>query len=284
MATAIPPEQQPTLQLLQPMQPSDFKNTYGHVAILEGCVELAGASRLVAYSALRAGAGLVTLLTHNQPVTHSDQPELMHHTVQSFIAQPWSKLPSCLVIGPGLGHTEANLTLAADLSLYAASNSIPIVIDADALPLLICQTDIFNKASIIATPHPGEAAKLLKISTQEVEANRLQAIDNLCDLPINAKANIVWVLKGADPIIAQRGEQQITCEGGVPALAVGGSGDVLSGAIAALIAQTKTLFDAALTGISAHLTAGRILQQWAGRGHFAREIADALPGVLRPPE
>jgi NAD(P)H-hydrate repair Nnr-like enzyme with NAD(P)H-hydrate dehydratase domain len=189
---------------------------------------------------------------------------------------------TAVVIGPGLGKAASNLKQAKTIFDLALKQGQTLVVDADALPLLLGKHT--NKghikrlrSTIIATPHPKEAGGLLRENTETIQADRQRSASKLVSLPINEVADVIWVLKGIHPIVAQKGTALQILEGGVPALSVAGSGDVLSGTIAAVVAQTRTPFDACLVGVSAHLSAGRALR---GRGHFATEIADALGHVL----
>jgi len=272
VAQTIPLANQPLRSLLLKHGRDTHKGTFGSVAVLEGIHELAGASRLCAYAAYRAGAGAVTLLTPAKASSLPRQPEVMSLPVRSITAH--IDRFTAIVIGPGVGKSAGRFANAKAIFNLALKKNGTIIVDADALPLLLgASKNKRSDATIIATPHPKEAAGLLKLSTEAVQADRLKAALKLASLPINTSAEVIWVLKGADPIVVSKDKAPTVVEGGVPALSVAGSGDVLSGAIAALVAQTSTAFEACLLGVSAHLSAGRMLKT---RGHFATEIADSL--------
>ncbi len=272
---------QPLRELLKAPDPGGHKGNYDHVGILIGAVETEGAAHLCARAALRTGASLVTLLAHGEQTTRGGAlSECMFRLLPEQITTASLAKISSLVIGPGLGQQQTLQAIARQFAIQATALRIPMVIDADALFLLTENPAQLAGARIVATPHPGEAANLLGISVKDIEANRLRAMHALCNLDVCKQAHVVWVLKGHSPIVAEKIDRYQICEGHVPALSVGGSGDVLSGIIAALFRQTHEMLDAALLGVTAHLAAGRLLQTKATRGHLASEIADAVPSVL----
>jgi NAD(P)H-hydrate epimerase len=187
---------------------------------------------------------------------------------------------SSLVIGPGLSRRPEKIEQARRLLHAAIAINLPCVIDAEALTLLDDDLPTNPQSVLIATPHPGEAARILSCSASEIQNDRLGAIRRLMEHPANDRVELIWLLKGANPIVGTQKNSMVLCEGGVPALAIGGSGDVLAGSIGALIKQCDTPFQATLLGLSAHLASGRTLEKERIRGHFARDIADQMAITL----
>jgi NAD(P)H-hydrate epimerase len=235
---------------------------------------------LCAYSALRSGAGLATLLIPQGAKTESDViPEIMRMSLSSPLNTQALERITALVIGSGV--SQSRYDIANEILNYAVRNSKSVVVDAGALPLLSAlQWPTSTQSQLVATPHPGEAARLLSTTASDVEGDRIKTANSLLQLSAQWPAYTTWILKGACPIIAHKEHGVVVCEGGVSTLSVGGSGDVLAGLCGALFAQTQSGFSAALLGVSAHLQAGRLLMQGYSRGYLAHEIADALPQVL----
>jgi len=186
---------------------------------------------------------------------------------------------SVLVLGPGV-TTRSRVRKAYKLLKKALSKDIPIVLDAGAIPLIKrLSPRLSSESVIIATPHPGEAARFLGISTADVQADRPETISQLLSISSKLQIKVIWVLKGANSIVADS-DSQLICEGDVPTLAVGGSGDVLSGAIAGAWWPGTGGLSWVQRVVQAHLDAGRQLSTVCERGHFAREIADELAMAL----
>ena len=269
---------QPPIKLLKNLLGSEHKGSFGHLAILEGALETRGASRLAAMASLKSGCGSVTLIVSKKiNILLNNINEIMFQNIYN-INDIFLKKISSILIGPGLSDKEINKKQAKYLIHIASNKNIPLVIDADALFLL---NEIHEKKiKIIATPHPGEAAKLLNLSIKKVQKNRIKTFKLLLKLPINKQADIVWILKGASPIIGKRKGSLIICEGLVPSLSIAGSGDVLAGIIGSFLAQGYNLIESSLLGVGAHLQAGRILQNQSTRGHLASEISNILPKIL----
>ena len=258
------------------------KGKAGHVLVVGGSEGLAGAPQLAARGALRAGAGLVTVAAPALCIRDgAGMPDIMTHALEGGWGMDTEILNSALaradalVIGPGMGRTpEARQTLKALLGREAR---LPSVIDADALALLAAHPELLRlvQHQDILTPHPGEAGMLLGMSGAEVQADRLAALSKL-----TALAPCVWVLKGAGSLIRRADGPVSLCPLAAPNLAVGGSGDVLAGSLAALLAQGVDAEMAACLGVYRHARAGQIVAgAFPRRGNSATEIADALPGV-----
>lgn len=256
--------------LLPAADPSAHKNSYGHVGVLVG--KARGAARLAGLASLRAGAGLCSLLA-TDTAGLLVEPELMARPLDpAALAEALDKLAT-LVVGPGLGHDNAERARA--LLELAAARALPVVVDAEAIDAL-ARAPIAGLRAVV-TPHPGEAARVLGTTSAEVQQDRLAAVRALRQ---KLGDDVVVVLKGSCPLVAGglAGEDAvIVVEGGAPALAVAGSGDVLAGAIGGLLARGLPVESAALAAVAAHQAAGRAL---GSRGRLAREIAEATGHVL----
>lgn len=252
--------------LLPERSAEGHKGTFGHVGVVGGFGGKSGAGQLAGRAALRVGAGLATWVTPD--VAPQRAPELMHHDLREGLPDR----PDVLVIGPGLGVDEASFAALA----LALDDGRPLVLDADALNLIATRLDLQRAAGHVITPHPREASRLLGATVDAVEGDRLAATAAL----VQATGAVV-VLKGARTVVAAPDEAPVIFDLPAPALAAGGTGDVLAGAIGGLIAQGLAPFDAALCGVWLHAHAGRMAGfGQADRGVLATEVADALPRVV----
>jgi hydroxyethylthiazole kinase-like uncharacterized protein yjeF len=208
---------------------------------------MAGALLLTAKSALHSGAGYTMLCMLDSHSAHalSEQPELMIESAQvnNLADDPIAHLqriqPNVIAIGPGLGSSSlAKAWLGAVLRDYAVVPSLgAIVIDADALNLIAIDNDLgaaLQNCTLpcILTPHPGEAARLLHSSSAEIQADRMGTLSALV-----AWSKQIVILKGQHTLLGSPSQETRICNRGNPGLAVGGTGDVLTGLIASLIAQ-----------------------------------------------
>jgi NAD(P)H-hydrate epimerase len=255
-------------------EPLDHKGTRGHVVIIGGMPGMRGAGRLCANAALRSGAGLVTLATAGE-VAADDS--VMTKALPTQLGELLAN-KSAVVIGPGLGQSEP----AAGWVGEVLASGVPAVIDADALNLIAGVVEAVKGAAgpVVLTPHPGEAARLLGITTAEVEADRLAAARALA-----SRAHAVVVLKGARTIVCDGTLEDDYCSinpTGGPELATGGSGDVLAGVIGALLAQGVPAVDAARAAVWVHGLAGeRLAREHGRRGVVSSDLPLAIAGVLR---
>jgi len=199
---------------------------------------------------------------------NSARPEIMSYPAEreneiTFLI----KKANVIAVGPGLGKSEWAATLFA-----AALNSEKIlIVDADALNLLAMGP--LQRDNWILTPHPGEAARLLEISVEEVQADRFSAVQKIAE-----KYGGTVVLKGNGSLIHSEGITYL-CDKGNPGMASGGMGDVLTGIIASLVAQGFSLTDAANVGVHLHAGAGDAAAKGAGeRGLLA---SDLMPAIRR---
>lgn len=254
---------------------SAHKGDHGHVLVVGGAPGFGGAARMAGEAAGRIGAGLITVATHpsHAAVLGATRPELMCHGV----ATPADLMPlvaraSVIAIGPGLSATP----WATGLLAAVLDTDRPLVIDADGLNLLAA--DPVRRDSWILTPHPGEAARLLRTDVVSIERDRFQTARSL-----QAKYGGVCVLKGAGSLIA--GDPALPvwlCDAGNPGMATGGMGDVLTGVVAGLIAQGLSLLDAASLGVWLHACAGDAAAGNGTRGMLALDLMPHLRRLANP--
>ena len=270
------PEPQPLLADTLPRLParaqSAHKGQFGHVLLIGGDRGLGGSITLSAQSALRCGAGLVSLATRPEhvPAALTRLPEVMTLGVLSA-NQLMGVLAhaSVVVVGPGLGQAAWGRSVLS----AAAQAKMPQVWDADALNLLSnAQFDV--PPGSVLTPHPGEAARLLGLSTEQVQADRPAAARALVK-----KYSAVCVLKGAGTLIAGLDGELALGTHGHPAMATAGLGDVLAGVLGALLAQGMSAFDAACLAVWLHARAGE-QQGQLGRGLAASDLIPAIRQLL----
>lgn len=253
---------------------SAHKGHFGHVLVIGGDLGLAGAARMAAEAAARCGAGLVSVATRNvhAGLQAAVRPEFMFHGIETpEELAPLLNRATVIAIGPGMGRGDWGRGL---LHTVLASDK-PLVMDADALNLLAAKPSY--RDDWILTPHPGEAARLLKMTPAQVEADRFVAVEDLA-----LRFGGVAVLKGAGSLIASKEDGVVTlCATGNPGMASGGMGDVLTGVIAALVAQGLPLFAAAKAGVYLHGLAGdRAAQAGGERGLLATDLLPFLRQLI----
>jgi ADP-dependent NAD(P)H-hydrate dehydratase / NAD(P)H-hydrate epimerase len=260
---------------LAPRHANSHKGEYGHVLCIGGEVGMGGAVRLCAEAALRVGAGLASVATRTEGVSAlvAARPEAMTHAVENTDALlPLIEKADVLAVGPGLGQNDWGQTLFD----CAIASKKSLILDADALNLLVENTQTLPQA--ILTPHPGEAARLLGVSNQEIQQHRFDAIDALIK-----KYQCVVVLKGAGTLVGAPGETIRVIDAGNPGMATGGMGDVLTGVIAALCAQKLSLFEAASLGALLHGAAGDAAAKIGGeRGLLPSDLFPQLRRLANP--
>lgn len=260
------------LPKLAPRPRTAHKGMFGRVLVMGGDHGFGGAALLSTESTLRCGAGMVTLATRPEHVAPAlvRFPEVMStgiHSANQLMAliEP----ATVLVVGPGMGQNSWGRSL-----LSAAANADrPQVWDADALNQL-AQGWVTLPKDCVITPHPGEAARLLGISTHDVQADRPKAARALA-----RKFNAVCVLKGTGSLVANLNGELALCDHGHPAMATGGLGDVLAGVIGALLAQKMSAFDAACLAVWLHAKAGEQLGA-LGRGLAAADLIPVIRALL----
>ncbi len=256
--------------LLPPHRPiNSHKGSFGNVAILGGSSGMIGAALMAGRSALHLGAGRVYLglLAENAPPVDFSQPELMLRTSSELFSL---NSLSCLVVGPGLGQSAQALLLLET----ALHSEFTLVLDADALNLIASHPDLARNLSqrnvpAILTPHPAEAARLLRIDTATVQNDRMHAVHQISHI-----FNCYVVLKGAGSICCFPDGKRYLNTSGNPGLSTAGTGDVLAGIIGALIAQGLKPGQALLLAVYLHgAAADHLLQKNHGSlGMVASEV------------
>jgi ADP-dependent NAD(P)H-hydrate dehydratase / NAD(P)H-hydrate epimerase len=270
------------------------KGLYGHVLIVGGSRGMSGAPTLAAKAALRTGAGLVTVAAPEsaQPIIAGKVDEAMTVPVTeadgslceaSFEAiASAARRATVLCLGPGATQLSEAQAL---LRRVAREVDLPVVIDADGLNALTQQPDCLMRraAPTVLTPHPGECARLLDLSTDEVQAERVEAVRAAAK-----KFHAVVVLKGARTLVCDRRAPQgdvlpiSVNTTGNPGMATGGSGDALTGVIGALMGQGLGAYEAACLGAYVHGRAGDLAAEVTGeRGLLPTDLINALPRALR---
>ena len=256
---------------LIPERPHDsHKGLFGNVVIVGGKSGMVGAPLMAARAALKLGAGCVHvgLLAENAPRVDIVQPALMLHAASDALRLPDITV---LTIGCGMGTD-----LGAHKILYDALHSeAAVVLDADALNILALRPDLrellaARKTPTVLTPHPGEAARLLACDISDVQANRHAAAAEL-----RRKFHGSVVLKGADSVCATRDGKLFVNTTGNPGMSTAGMGDVLTGMIAAFIAQGLGADDALMLAVYLHGAAGdELAKQQASIGMTATEVTE----------
>jgi len=250
------------------------KGQQGHVLVIAGGEGMAGAARLCGEAALRVGSGLVTVATRpeNAAAITASRPELICRAIESAAQlQPLLERADVVAIGPGLGQDDWSRAMLSGLG----SCERPTVVDADALNLL-AQTPRAC-ANWILTPHPGEAGRLLGVSASDIQRDRLSAVKQIA-----ARYGGVVVLKGAGTLVFTEGELPCICDRGNPGMASPGMGDVLTGVIAAILAQGSGCAEAASAGVFVHATAGDMAANRGERGILASDLFNHLPACVNP--
>lgn len=259
---------------LLPRKPTAHKGNMGKLLLVGGNKGTAGAIRLAGEGALRSGAGLVRVLTHASNLTPllASRPELMCDELDKTSLSKALDWADIIAIGPGLGLDDWGRQALEQVRLSEKS----MVWDADALNFLAIDGD--KRQNRLLTPHPGEAARLLGISVQAIEADRLTAARRLVE-----QYGGVVVLKGAGTIIASEQGQLAIADVGNPGMASGGMGDLLTGVITAFLGQQLDLWSAACAGVVAHGTAAdRDAARNGARGMLASDLVKHLRYVINP--
>jgi NAD(P)H-hydrate epimerase len=258
------------IQRALPRRPrASHKGNFGRVLIIGSGSGMPGAVRLAGEACLRVGAGLVTVAVaaENVPPISAGRPELICLPLSDWkvLVEAIDKA-EVIAIGPGLGRSQwAREALQAVLR-----SDKPLVVDADALNL-IAESHTEPRHNWIMTPHPGEAGRLLDTDTEQIQANRLAALDRL----VRQYGGTV-VLKGAGTLVGTRDRTPALCERGNPGMASAGTGDVLTGAIAGILAQCRDNWLAARVGVLVHAMAGDAAARTGERGLLASDVAREL--------
>ena len=272
-----------------PARPRDgHKGTFGTVVVLAGSQGYTGAAYLTSMGAARSGAGIVRLMVAQSiyPILAEKctevvvgpipeiSPGVVGHAALSAVLRGFTGAAAG-VVGPGIGRDTSTRRLIEDLLRKV---TIPLVLDADALNLLSEHRSILPKLSpdIVLTPHPAEFGRLANLETSAVQKDRRGIASRF------AKSwNKVVVLKGAGTVIAAPDGRITLNPIATPALASGGTGDVLAGLIGGLMAQKLPAFEAAVTGVHLHSLAGIDLEASMGQaGVLASDLLPQIPRVM----
>ncbi len=274
---------------LRPRPAEAHKGTAGHLLVIAGSTGKTGAAAMTSISALRAGAGLVTLgiAESLNPVLESQMLEAMTVLLpessrgvlgDSAFSEIHQELPGkkCIAIGPGVGQANETKKLVRRIIL---ASQIPIVIDADGINNLVGELNCLKntKAPIILTPHPGEMARLLETGVSQVQQNRIN-----CARKFAIDYGVHLVLKGARTVIAHPDGGVFVNPTGNAGMASGGMGDVLTGIIAGLVAQGLNPEAATCAGVYLHGAAADCLADKMGPfGYLAGDVMNAIPGEIK---
>jgi NAD(P)H-hydrate epimerase len=271
------------LSLLPRRDYGAHKGICGHSLIIAGSPGKGGAAQMAADACLRAGSGLVTLVTpvEVQRSIAGHIPEVMTHGIETpggwnpeilpHLTRLWQER-SVVALGPGLGQEQACTEMVHEI---VKECSCPLVLDADALNALATRPEVLKErapTSAVVTPHPGEMARLCGIDTARVQAQRIR-----CAQDFAVRYGVVVVLKGARSVIADPDGRVRINGSGNPGMASGGMGDILTGIIAAFIAQGLAPLDAATLGTYLHGRAADLCAEELGPvGYGATDVARML--------
>ncbi len=272
-----------------PRRPPDaHKGTFGTVGVVAGSLGLTGAAYLSATAAARSGAGLVRLLVAEgiyqvlaakcsevmaTPVPEVAPGAIGHSAVEAVLRHLQGT--AAAVVGPGLGRDSSTWRMVYELVARIQS---PMVLDADALNALADNQRQLNRLgeNRVLTPHPGEMSRLTRMPAAEINGAREEVAARFAE-----EWKAVVVLKGAHTVVAAPGGRLSVDPHEVPALATGGTGDVLSGIIGGLLAQRLDPFAAAVTGVYVHAEAGAAVQAGLGEsGLLASDLFLEIPRVM----
>ena len=263
------------------------KEGRGRVLVVAGCREVPGAALLAAVGALRAGAGKLQIGTCAGVAPHLGLavPEAMvlglEETAEGGIAAAAAgrvteaaRKVAGLVVGPGMVNGEDTAALVT--AVLEGVEGVPMVLDAAALGGLAAGLVRRQGGRVVLTPHTGEMARLLGVPRTEVEADKLA-----CARRVASEFQCVVVMKGACTEIVSPDGGAWLFDGGTVGLATSGSGDTLAGVIGGMLARGAPALRAAMWGVYVHGEAGaRLVRRDGGIGFLARELLDAVPGVM----
>jgi len=275
--------------LLKPRPPQTHKGDVGHVFIIAGSVGLTGAATLCSLGALRVGAGLVTLgipeslndilevkLTEvmTKPLPETKDRSLSLQALPELVSV--IEQVSAVAIGPGLSQQPQTKQLVRQLVPRVTK---PCVVDADGLNALAEEPQVLKRLQLpmVLTPHPGEMARLIRQSSQDVQRDRERTAKEFA-----THFSVVVALKGYQSVVANVDGEVYVNDTGNPGMASGGCGDVLTGMIAGLLGEGLSLFDAARLGVYLHGLAGDLAAAKQGQvGLIASDLLDTIPLAIR---
>ncbi|MBU3632387.1 NAD(P)H-hydrate dehydratase [Polynucleobacter sp. AP-Feld-500C-C5] len=273
----LAPSKLDILQALSPLgplmrlkrEPAEHKGHAGKAVLIGGAPGMAGALLLAGNACLHLGAGwtILEMLDPASARADSNQPELMIRLANNEPSEALNQnQPDVIAIGPGLGNSALAIKW---LKACLAYPKVPLILDADALNLIADSTELLSALQLrnqqfpgqsILTPHPGEAAQLLKSSSAEIQVDRFSSLHQLVQL-----TQSMVVLKGQHTLIAGPQHSAVQCEAGNPGMGTGGMGDVLTGSITAIAAQGVhhhlNLWDSSCIAVQLHACAADSLVQ-----------------------
>jgi NAD(P)H-hydrate epimerase len=281
-------EKQEIAALFPPRPFDSHKGSFGHLLVIAGSTGKTGAPALCANAAMRCGTGLVTLgvaeslnpaleplvlepMTH--PLPENEKGFLSENCLKDILALLKGK--QALAIGPGLGTRKGTAKLVQKL---VEQSPVPLVLDADAVNCLAEHPESLKKKSrpAILTPHPGEMARLCRLSTPDVQADRIGLARKFA-----SEWDVILILKGARTVIALPDGKAFINPTGNPGMASGGMGDVLTGMVSGFLAQGFSPEAASLAGVYIHGLCADVLSKQKGAfGFLARDMIKAIPETI----
>lgn len=280
------------VSLFSPRNPDGHKGLYGHALIVGGSVGKAGAAAMAGLAALRSGAGLSTVATAKsalpmvagfafelmtEPLDETDAGSIALSALAYGRFDAIAATKNVIAIGPGISRNEDTAQFVR--SVISRSTS-PTVIDADGLNAFEGQSDLLDGSNrpLVLTPHPGEMSRLTALSTKDVQTNRIEIARNFAN---NHK--LVLVLKSHRTLVALPDGTVWVNPTGNPGLATGGTGDVLTGIIAGLIAQNRgDIAQAVIGAVYLHGLSGDIARgRFGEQGMIAGDLLNAIPEAVR---
>ncbi len=279
--------------LLPERKKAGNKGTFGKVLLVAGSRDMCGACILCGRGILRAGAGMLKIVTPdcNREIIQQALPEAMLYTFDQMPGEEklWESMDwaDVIVVGPGLGMGEASRLLMKRILEYKeqASGSLPLVIDADGLNQIASDGGLWQmgqraiaKGNAVLTPHPGELMRLLKEDLKEFQGHQEKWAKKLAEL-----FSCTVAAKDASTLVVRKGQKEIYMNvSGNDGMATAGSGDVLAGVIGGLLAQGVENFEAACLGVYLHGLAGEEAARRKGRyGMLAGDIAEAVAEITK---
>jgi NAD(P)H-hydrate epimerase len=286
MAATSPLEVVDRLSLLAPRPADSNKGTFGRVLVISGSRGMSGAAVLCGSAALRGGAGLVRVAVPASilPIVAAGNPCYMTAPLPEdeqgrFAGQAEAELlalaqsNSVAAMGPGLGRSPA---ITALVSAMLGQLTIPLVLDADGLNVLHTDRLRDHAGPLIMTPHPGEFARLSGLQIADIQSRRQEEATRFA-----SEHGVILVLKGQATVVTD-GRRVYHNTSGNPGMATAGSGDVLTGVIAAFLAQSLEPFAAAQLGVYVHGVAGDMARDALGEvGMIASDLVTYLPQAIR---
>jgi NAD(P)H-hydrate epimerase len=278
--------------LIRPRPVNSHKGMYGHPLVIAGSRGKSGAVLLASRAALRMGAGLVTAAVPEsiQPIVAAGQAELMTEPIadrdshfDGAHAPDALKMildgKNALIVGPGIGVSDDTRRLIEWLISDASERERPMLIDADGLNALAaigCEALRHARGPVVLTPHPGEAARLLGVTTAAINDDRVSAARRLAD-----RTGACVLIKGARSVIASPDGDICVNSTGNPGMSTPGMGDALSGMVGALLGQHMRPLDALALGVFIHgYAADRVAARVGRIGYLAGDLIDESPATL----